>query len=92
MGKPKQHIEVFKTILLVVLFLTTILLLYFWSNPVTGGFRLADIIGEEPEEIPTYEEVIQPGKDHRSFRGRRVHGPENGDFDAWDKCLQLLRV
>ena len=62
MGKPKQHIEVFKTILLVVLFLTTILLLYFfWSTTVTGGFRLADIIGEEPEEIPTYEEVIQPG-------------------------------
>jgi regulatory protein YycH of two-component signal transduction system YycFG len=92
MGKPKQHIEVFKTILLVVLFLTTILLLYFfWSNPVTGGFRLADIIGEEPEEIPTYEEVIQPGKIIVHFEGGGYTVLENCDFDAWDKCLQLLR-
>lgn len=92
MGKPKQHIELLKNILLVVLFFTTMLLLYFfWSNPVTGSFRIADIIGEEPEEIPSFEQVIQPGKIIVHFEDGGYTFLEEEDFYAWEQCLQLLK-
>ncbi|MGI6733481.1 MAG: two-component system activity regulator YycH [Anaerovoracaceae bacterium] len=91
MGKPKQHIEFIKNILLVVLFLTTMLLLYFfWSNPVTG-FRLADIIGEEPQEIPSYEQVIQPGKIVVHFESGGYTVLKEEDYNAWGQCLRLLQ-
>jgi len=92
MGKPKQYIESAKNIILVVLFVTTMLLLYFfWGSPMADSFRISDIIGEEPSEIPSYREVTQPARIDVHFGEGNYTVLEEQDIDAWEKCLQLLR-
>ena len=56
-----KKIETIKDFILVVLFLSTILLLYFfWETPSIRNFQLADIVNyEEYEEIPL-DDVIVP--------------------------------
>lgn len=64
MFKLKRHyIEPLKNVALVVLFFTTMLLLYFfWGSPISNGFKISNIIGSEPEEIPAFEAVTIPGR------------------------------
>ncbi len=92
MGKPKQYIESLKNIMLVVLFITTMLLLYFfWGNPISNSFRITDIIGEEPSEIPSIEAVTRPDNIVVHVGGGSYTVLDETEFNAWDRCLQLLR-
>lgn len=65
-------IERFKTIFMVVLFITTILLFYFlWKDIATGGLKLPIdfLTQEQPIEVPTYSEVIKPESISVNFGG-----------------------
>ncbi len=92
MGKPKRYVEPVKNIILVVLFLTTMLLLYFfWGSPMSDSFRITDIIGEEQLEIPSFQAVTQPERIDVHFGEGNYTVLEETDFDAWEQCLQMLR-
>ena len=61
MGGPMKYIEGVKTALIVALFLSAMLLLYFfWENPTLPTFDFSEIIVDEREPVPTAEEIIQP--------------------------------
>ncbi|NCB42079.1 MAG: hypothetical protein EOM59_05615 [Clostridia bacterium] len=64
-----NHIEKAKTILLVVLFFTTILLLYLlWSSEYQSRFNLPDILSQrEQVQVPEVENVVLPSKVVYSF-------------------------
>lgn len=82
MSKPKT-IEKFKNILLVVLFLSTILLLYFfWGNVSFDKIGIPEeVIGLE---IPLSKEVIQPSKIMVSFGAGNYTVVPLGNTDVWD--------
>ena len=92
MGKPTRYIEPMKNVILVVLFVTTMLLLYFfWGSPISGSFRIMDIIGEDQLVVPSSQAVIQPERIDVHFGEGNYTVLEEEHIDAWEQCLQLLR-
>lgn len=90
MGKPKK-IERLKDFLLVVLFFSTMLLLYFlWENPAET-FTLPDIISEEEENIaPAIREVTKPVETVVNFGGGVYTVLNDVNSNAWNLCIQTI--
>jgi hypothetical protein len=80
------HIERTKTILIVVLFMTTILLFYFlWKDISFGGIKLPmDFLGQnETEKMPLAEELIVPESISVNFGGDLYTKISNNTNDYW---------
>ena len=68
MGMPKKYIERMKSVLLVALFISAMLLLYFfWENPALPSFRLSQVSTEDAQQAPTVNEVIRPQQVNVNF-------------------------
>ncbi|MDD4583435.1 MAG: two-component system activity regulator YycH, partial [Eubacteriales bacterium] len=91
MGKPK-YFEGMKNLLIVALFFSTMLLLYFiWEDPMIESFRLTENKGEnEQAEIPLIRDVIQPERVIVHF-GTGVYTTLNyDDMEAWNQCILTI--
>ncbi|GAB1477362.1 hypothetical protein MASR2M70_22000 [Bacillota bacterium] len=93
MGKSKRHyIELLKNIALVVLFFTTMLLLYFfWSSPISDGFKISDIIGMGPVEVPAFESVTKPGVVVVHLGDGSYTVLEDDSSGAWEKYIEAMK-
>lgn len=93
MTKPK-HIEGIKTILIIALFLSTMLLLYFnWENPIASTFRLPQIIADETgEEGPKVRDVVLPNNIDVNLGSGIYTKLEETQFDAWNECIRALTL
>ena len=61
MGMPKKYIERMKSFLIVALFISAMLLLYFfWENPALPTFRFSQIVSEDTVQTPTVNDVLWP--------------------------------
>lgn len=84
-----RRIEKIKDLILVVLFFSTILLLYFfWENQLFENFQLPDIVNsqEEYESIPL-EEVIVPDNIYASSGNGVYVKVYSGKRDLWKRAL-----
>jgi hypothetical protein len=88
MGKPKQ-IEAIKNVILVVLFFSTMLLLYFfWENPMIESFNISRMIGEEEiVEAPTIQDVTRPEEIVVHFGGGIYTKLYEGEYDSWNQFI-----
>ncbi len=93
MNKPRPHyIETVKNIILVVLFFSTMLLLYFfWGSPVQGNFRISDFITGEYQEIPTFKEVIRPGRVVAHLVGGSYTVVDEADYNGWESYINTIK-
>lgn len=91
MGKAKQ-IERIKSVILVVLFFLTMLLLYFfWENPMVDTFKLSEIMNEEETvEAPSVQEVTRPQEVIVNFGGGVYTALPYEEYDAWNQCILAL--
>jgi regulatory protein YycH of two-component signal transduction system YycFG len=88
MGKPKQ-IEAIKNVILVVLFFSTMLLLYFfWENPMVESFNISRMIGEdEIAEAPSIQDVTRPQETVVHLGGGIYTKLNEGEYDAWNQFI-----
>ncbi|NLP31129.1 MAG: hypothetical protein GX363_08380 [Clostridiales bacterium] len=92
MFKPR-HIERIKDVILVVLFFTTMLLLYFlWQNPMVDSFKLSKIIPEDNEviNIPSLEEVTKPFDTIANLGGGEYTSIHHEELNAWNEFRLVL--
>lgn len=93
MGKPNR-IEIIKNMLIVVLFISTMLLLYFfWENPMVETFKFSEIImdAEESEQIPKINDVIRPEQVIINFGTGVYTAVDCNEKDAWNRCILSLK-
>lgn len=91
MVKPK-HIEGMKNLLIVALFFSTMLLLYFiWEDPMIESFRIIETKGgNEHAEIPLTRDIIKPERVIVHF-GTGVYTTLNyDDMEAWNQCILTI--
>lgn len=89
-----KHIEGIKTTLIIALFLSTMLLLYFnWENPNAEAFRLPQILAdEETTQAPLPRDVVQPQKIVVNFGAGAYTQLEPEQFDSWNECIRAVGV
>ncbi|MDO4553365.1 MAG: two-component system activity regulator YycH [Bacillota bacterium] len=86
-----QNVERAKNILIVVLFLTTILLLYLlWENLTMQTFRLSDIMPDEDYETPAAREVTVPSDIVVSFGAGVYTVVEEEEREIWEAFMAAL--
>lgn len=87
-------VEKIKTILLVVLFFATVLLLYlFWENAAENPFRLRNFIGSaEVEEIPLVEDTVVPTEILVGFGNEVYTVIVDGREALWRDAVKELQV
>lgn len=90
----KKIIETFKSILLVVLFFTTVLLLYlFWENVAENPFKLRNTVGSSPvEEIPLVEDTVVPTEVVVGFGNEVYTVIVDGREDLWQRAVKELQI
>lgn len=92
MGKPKK-IETIKNVLIVVLFFSTMLLLYFfWENPMINSLNLTEIISEQEGEIdiPSSQDVTKPLNTVANLGGGEYTTIHYEKHEAWNQCIQAF--
>ena len=89
----QRKIEKIKDVILVVLFLSAILLLYFfWENQLLQNFQLADIVSSEEEyETVPLDEVIVPDNIYASSGNGVYVKVYSGKRDLWQRGLAEIR-
>lgn len=93
MKRPKGK-EGLKTILIIALFFSTMLLLYFnWGYPDMKAFRILHIVAEEEVvEAPAIKDVVQPQNVVVNF-GTGTYARLGWDqFDSWNECIATLSL
>lgn len=89
--KHRRHIETIKNIILVVLFFSTMLLLYiFWVNPISNGLKISNFIGSETLDMPNFQSVTEPEKIIVHLGDDSYTVLETYDYDAWNTCIKSL--
>ena len=93
MNMPKKHIERMKNTLIVALFISAMLLLYFfWENPILPTFNFPGIISEETEAVvPSVTEVIQPEQVAINFGTGASTVISYLEQDSWNQGILALR-
>ncbi len=92
MGGPGKYIESMKTALIVALFISAMLLLYFfWENPTLPAFNFSEIISEEAERVPLTEEVIRPQQVTVNFGTGVSTAVAYNVADSWNQGMLALR-
>lgn len=93
MGKSKGgYVESLKNVSLVVLFFTTMLLLYFfWGSPMSSKFKIGSIIGLDIVEIPTLQEVTIPGRIIVHLGDGSYTVLEDEELNSWNECIDSLK-
>lgn len=92
MGMPKKYIERMKSVLLVALFISAMLLLYFfWENPALPSFRLSQVSTEDAQQAPTVNEVIRPQQVNVNFGTGGSTVTTYDHQNSWLQCLLTLR-
>jgi len=92
MDGSKKYIETIKTVLIVALFISTMLLLYFfWENPARSSFPFSEMMAGEDEFVPSMEQILQPSEISVDF-GRGVATViAYNTTDSWTQGLLALR-
>ena len=93
MDRPRKYIERLKNILIVALFISAMLLLYFfWESPVLSTFDLSNIMSEETEaEVPSVAQIIQPEQIAINFGTGASTVVSYLEQDSWNQTLLVLR-
>lgn len=91
MNRPKGT-EGLKTILIIALFFSTMLLLYFnWGYPDIKAFRILHLVSEEDVvEAPAIKEVVHPLDVVVNFGAGTYARLGWGQFDSWNECVAAL--
>lgn len=93
MERPEKYIERMKNILIVALFISAMLLLYFfWENPILSDFSFSEIIAEEADPAPVANEVVQPEQVAVNFGTGVSTVVSYLDQDSWNRSILALRA
>ena len=88
----QRKIEKIKDITLVVLFVSAILLLYFfWENQPLRDFQLADIVSSEEYETVPLDDVIVPDNIYASSGNGVYVKVYSGKRELWQRGIAQIR-
>ena len=92
MGKPKKYIERMKSFLIVALFISAMLLLYFfWENPALPTFRFSQIVSEDAVQTPAVNAILWPQQVSVNFGTGGSTVVPYDQQDAWQLGILALR-
>lgn len=86
------NIEHIKNYILVVLFFSTMLLLYFfWGSPISKDFKIGNLIGLDQLEIPSFEEITIPGRVVVHMGDGSFLALDDRNPDLWNIFIESLK-